>query len=280
MKRKVFALILVMGVSSAIGRGQEKLTPDLWKRIDSESPKPLPQSPVVRRETSDAFDEGLKGKVKRVISEYRSYGDVCEASGRLLDSIDDYDQNGNQLRNVSFANCGKLLGIQVYGYIDGFRASLYKRVAPSSGTFTMVGGPPPKPNPPTQRPDKRYTNKYEYSYTEGKLTEMRIFHSDGSRGMYYKYSSSPTERSTSAFTYDDEPSWRSVYKLDDKGNEIEETIIDVRKVHGHDTVYRIHNKAFDQAGNWIRRSTYKLKDEAGKISEVLISEEVRTITYH
>lgn len=190
-------LILLIAFCTTIGFAQEKLTPDLWKRIDFESPAPLPQSPVVIRPTSDAIDDGLKGNVKRVISEYRSYNDVCAKHGRLLNNIDDYDQNGNQLRNASFANCGELVGITVYGYIDGFRASLYKSIF-SSGGFTMVGGPPPKPNPSKHKPDKRYTHKYLYSYTDGKLTEMRMFRNDGSRGMYYKYASSLTERSTSA----------------------------------------------------------------------------------
>ncbi len=252
MKIKNFALLLVIGVCTTIGLAQEKLTPALWKRIEAESPKPLPQSPVVKRETTDAQDDGLKGKAKRVISEYRSYTDVFADRGRVLSNIDDYDQNGNQLRNVSFANGGKMVGIHVYGYIDGFRSSLYKSVPRLYDRFTVVGAPPPKPNPPTQEPDKRYTYKYEYSYTGGNLTLMRMFHNDGRRGMYYKYSTSPTERSTSAFTEDDEHNWRMVYKLDDKGNEIEHISADVRKVYGYDTVYRIHNKAFDEAGNWIQ----------------------------
>lgn len=72
-----------------------------------------------------------------------------------------------------------------------------------------------------------------------------------------------------------------VYKLDDKGNEIEETEVDVRNVYGSDKVCRIHNIAFDKAGNWIQRSTYEIiKSKAGKVSETLISEEFRTITYH
>lgn len=71
-----------------------------------------------------------------------------------------------------------------------------------------------------------------------------------------------------------------VYKLDDKGNEIEQISVDVRKVYGKDIVYRIQNKAFDQAGNWIQRSRYEIQSENGKTSEILISDEFRTITYH
>ncbi|MBX3294120.1 MAG: hypothetical protein KF762_00160 [Acidobacteria bacterium] len=279
MKKTIFALILGISVFATVGLAQEKLTPELWRRIDSDGPKPLPQSPAVKRETTDAEDEGLKGKVKRVIREYRSYTDVCAKRGRLLGDIDDFDQNGNQLRAVSFANCGQLVGITVYGFIDGFRASLYKSVF-SSGSVTLLNAPPPKPNPPTQKPDERYTYKFEYSYTAGKPTLMRMFHNDGRRGMYYKYSSSPTEKSTSAFTPDDEHNWRMVYKLDDKGNEIEQISVDVRKVYGKDIVYRIQNKAFDQAGNWIQRSRYEIQSENGKTSEILISDEFRTITYH
>ncbi len=283
MKRKSPAplVLLIVVIFTTVGYAQEKLTPALWKRIEAQSPKPLPQSPVVERETSDAQEDGLKGKVKRLISEYRSYSDVCASRGRLLGDIDDYDQNGHRLRNVSFANCGDLVGIQVYGYIEGSRASLYKSIPGSSGgMFAMIGGPPPKPNPPTHKPDKRYTYKYKYFYADGKLTEMRMFHNDGSRGMYYKYSSLPTERSTSAYTYDDEHNWRTIYKLDENGNEIEHINVDVRKVHGYDTVYRTQNKAFDKAGNWTHRTTYKLESKNGKTSETLVSEEFRSITYH
>jgi hypothetical protein len=280
MHIKVFALMMMFGVSVTVGLAQEKLTPALWRRIEAEGPKPLPQAPVVKRETSDAYDDGLKGKVKRVIKEYRSYSDVCSSRGRHLGDIDDYDPRGSHLRNVSFANCGELIGIQVYGYIDGSRVSLYKGVPGNVGRFAVLGTPPSKPNPSTQQSDERYTYKYEYFYTDGRLTEMRMYHNDGRRGMYYKYSSLPTERSTSAFTPDDEHNWRMVYKLDDKGNEIEETDVDVRKVYGRDTVYRIRNKTFDVAGNWIERSTYEVKSNGGKISEVLVSDEFRSITYY
>lgn len=81
MKKTIFALILGISVFATVGLAQEKLTPELWRRIDSEGPKPLPQSPAVKRETTDAEDEGLKGKVKRVIREYRSYTDVCAKRG-------------------------------------------------------------------------------------------------------------------------------------------------------------------------------------------------------
>ncbi|HMS08752.1 MAG TPA: hypothetical protein PKE66_04670 [Pyrinomonadaceae bacterium] len=281
MKKTLFALIVGISVFATVGLAQEKLTPELWRRIDSEGPKPLPQSPAVKRDTTDAEDDGLKGKVKRVIREYRTYTDVCAKRGRLLGDIDDFDQNGNQLRNVAFANCGQLVGITVYGFIDGFRASLDKRVSSAgSGRVTVLRSAPPQPNPPTQKRDERYTYKFEYSYTAGKPTVMRMFHNDGRRGMYYKYSGSPTEKSTSAFTADDEHNWRMVYKLDDQGNEIEQISVDVRKVYGKDIVYRIQNKAFDQAGNWIQRSKYEIQSENGKTSEILISDEFRTIIYH
>lgn len=279
---KVFAILLFLGICSTVGRSQEKLTPDLWKRIDVESPKSLPQQPVVKRATSDAYDDGLVGKVKRVISEYRSYADVCADRGRFLSNIDEYDRNGDQVRNVSFANCGELIGIQVYGYFKGFRASLYKSVPPRAGKFTIFGGDVvrAKPNPATHAPDERYTYKYEYSYADGRLSEMRMFHNDGRRGMYYKYTTSPTERSTSGFTEDGELNWQTVYKLDEKGNEVEQVNMDVRKVYGHDTVYLIRTKVFDAAGNWIERSTYELKAHGATSREMLVSEQFRTITYY
>jgi hypothetical protein len=277
---KAFTFLLFIFILAAIGHTQGKLTPEPWKRIEAESPKPLPQSPVVKRETSDAQDDGLKGKVKRVINEYRSYTDVYANRGRVISNIDDYDQSGNQTRNVNFANGGMLYGIDVYGYINGWRVSLDKTVGGSYGRYTEIGAPPPKPNPATQKPDERYTYKYEYSYTDGNLTLMRMFHNDGKRGMYYKYSTSPTERSTSAFTEDDEHNWRTIYKLDEKGNEIQWTNVDVRKVYGSDKVYRIDNKTFDKAGNWTHRTRYEVKTIDGKPTETLISEEFRTITYH
>lgn len=280
MYRIAITFLFLIAICSTIGYAQDKLTPALWKRIESESPKPLPQTPPVKRETSDAQDDDFKGKVKRVITEYQSYTDVYSDRGRHLSNIDEYDQSGYQIRNILFANGGEFYAIHVYGYIDGFRASLYKPVGGSSGVYGIFGGPPPKPNPAKHKPDERYTYKYEYSYSNGKLSEMRMFYNDGRRGMYYKYDFSPTERTTSAFTYDDELNWRTIYKLDEKGNEIEKTNVDVLKNYGYDRVYRIHDKTFDQAGNWTHRATYEVKTRDGKPSETLISETFRTITYH
>lgn len=275
-----FFLLVFITVCSAVVPAQEKLTPALWKRIENMSPKPLPQKPAVKRESTDAHGKGLKGNVKRVISEHRSYTDIYANRGKVFTGIDEFGVDGNLVRNISFANGGELYSILVYGYIKGFRVSLYKNVNSSQGRFTVLGGPPPKPNPSTQVPDKRYTYKYEYSYENGQLSEMRMFHNDGSRGMYYKYVSSPTEKSTSGFTYDDVINSRYVYKLDDKGNEIEEIDVDVRKVYGRDTTYRIHNKSFDKAGNWTHKATYKVVAENGETTEMLVSEQFRTINYH
>ncbi len=277
--RPIFAVLFALAVLATTISAQDKLSPELWKRIESESPKPLPHTPVVKRESSDAQDNGLKTKVKQVITEYRSYRDVYSDRGRVIGQIDDYDLNGNQIRGILFGNGGMLLGIEVYGFLNGGRISLYKSV-PSAGRLIGIGSAPPKPNPPTQKPDPRYTHKYEYTYTDGNLTLMRMFRNDGSRGMYYKYSTSPTERSTSAFTEFDELNWRTIYKLDEKGNEIEQINVDVRKFYDGDRVYRIDNKAFDKAGNWTHRAKYEVNVRDGQRAETLISESFRIITYH
>src|SRR5687768_8698376 len=95
-------LLLIISVFSISAFSQIKLSEDYEKKIKEATPKPLPQSPVSEKLTSDAEDEKLKGKVKTVIWERIGLSGVEKPIGRRYRSITDFDEKGNFLKDISF----------------------------------------------------------------------------------------------------------------------------------------------------------------------------------
>ena len=86
-------------------------------------PSPLPQTPVVQRAGSDASDEGLRGRVRTVLTEGQGLSGSWALEGRKRNSFDTYNEQGNTLRSESYDYKGNLYSITVYGFIDGSRVS-------------------------------------------------------------------------------------------------------------------------------------------------------------
>jgi len=80
----------------------EEQTADLLnKMIEQATPPPLPQSPAVKRATTDAADQGLKGKVKTVTTESAQFNESRVPRNRKQDSFDTYDESGNFVKRMT-----------------------------------------------------------------------------------------------------------------------------------------------------------------------------------
>lgn len=269
---QVFICILLLAIFSSFGYAQKSSQADFSKKIEEATPKSLPQTPVVKRLTSDAQDDGLKGKVKSLVEEREGLTGIEKPIGRRLSSTTDFDEQGNCLKEVYFEYRGRPYNVRVYGYIDNQRVSLSKLVDIREGFDTDSGRPRAENN---TKPDTRYTFKYEYKYENGKLSEMQLFNNKGGKSMRYVYKFKQNQMEKLAYTEDNELNSKYLYTFDKNG--IESGRIDL--VPGNDK-FQYQNVIIDEKGNWTKRTFSRLENKNGKEFYEPIAIEYRTITYY
>ncbi len=259
---------------------QTEIDAELNRRYEAMKPSPLPQTPAVPRLTTDAQDEGLKGKVKKVIEESEDRSGTWSVQGRKTSSIEYYDQNGALTQRDSYDSQGKPFQVTVYGYIDGKRVSRSKTDSDSETVFSALGPPSAAAAGPPRKSDPGYDYSFEYKYENGKLAERQMFFSSGRKGMRYVYEHSPNQVEELAYTDEGKLNQRYLSVLDANGNEIERTDFGVLNFHIYgDRKYR-HSYEFDAAGNWIKKVTLKEAKENGVAGWHPAYVSYRTITYY
>jgi hypothetical protein len=241
---------------------QGSVDANLQRRVEAATPTALPQSPIAPKEKSDAEDEGLKGKVETVTEEDEDRSGTWGTQGRHMSSVEEYNEFGNKTKRISYDSKGKPFEITVYGYLDGARVSKSQTIDYDEDPPLMALG---APSAATKPRDNRFGTKYTYKYVDGRLNEMQLIHNNGEKGMRYvtNYQGSQMEE----LVYDDkgELNMKFLYKLDEKGNKIERTDVDVLKIRGGvDTHYTIRYESFDDHGNWTKKVNAKLVNEGGK----------------
>ncbi|MBL8124389.1 MAG: hypothetical protein JNJ39_09815 [Blastocatellia bacterium] len=258
---------------------QAEVDAELARRYEAMKPVPLPQAPAVSRPTSDAQDEGLKGKVKKVIEESEDRSGTWGVQGRKTTSVEYYDQSGALTQRDSYDSQGKPFQITVYGYIDGMRVSNYK-TDNEGNVFTVMGAPSPAVAIAPRKSDPRFKYSYEYKYEGGKLVERQMVHNNGRRGMRYAYKHSLNQVEELVYSDDGKLNQRYVSILDANGNEIERTDFGVvnHDLYG-DRRYK-YSYEFDAAGNWVKKVTLKEVKENGVTSWLPDYISYRTITYY
>lgn len=259
---------------------QEEIDAELRRRYEAMKPPPLPQTPAVTRLTTDAQDEGLKGKVKKVIEESEDRSGTWGVQGRKISSIEYYDQSGALTQRDLYDSEGKPFQVTVYGYLDGKRVSRSKIDSDNESTFSELGPPRAATQGPPRKSDPRYKYSYEYNYEDGKLVERQIVHNNGRKGMRYVYKHSPNQVEKLVYSDDGKLNQRYVSILDANGNEVERTDFGVvnHDIYG-DRKYKLSYE-FDAAGNWIKKVTLKEVNENGVTSWQQDYISYRTITYY
>lgn len=250
---------------------------EVKRRVAEATPKPLPQEPVAKRAKTDAEDEGLQGRVKTVFTEAEDLSGTWSVSRRKPESMDYYNEQGNLTKAESYDYKGNPFDITVYGYLDGERVSKFSTIQyeydPPPMLMTSAAGEPPL------KYDPRYSYKFKFKYDEkGNLTEKVFYGNNGKLWLRYVYSYKGQQREELVYDEKGSLNQKYLYTLDDKGNEIEETIFDV-KDNSVERKYT-YTYEFDSEGNWIKRVTKKLFTKEGKSSFEPYSVTYRTIAYY
>jgi hypothetical protein len=273
-----FLLVIIFSIGSY---GQKSLKADYVKKIQESTPKPLPQSPVVKRLTSDAQDDNLKGKVKSIIEEREGLTGIEKPIGIRPSGNAYYDEQGNYLKQVSFDYRGVPYYIVTYGFIEGARVSLSNSISYGDSDRAGTTGKQRQKQEVTTKPDTRYDLRYEYKYKDGRLSEMQLFNNKSEKSMRYVYKYKPNQMEVFAYTEDDELNSKYRYLYDENGTEIGRIDFNVRQPEiPESNKFKYENIVLDEKGNWIKRTFSKLEVENGKEVYTLIAVEYRTITYY
>ncbi|MBX7061856.1 MAG: hypothetical protein K1X52_09370 [Pyrinomonadaceae bacterium] len=254
---------------------------EILRNYEAAKPKPLPQSPAVRKLNSDAEDDGLKGHVREVREEIESESLTSEVKVKTLSSIVRYDRSGMRVQRDSYDSKGRPSYVAVYGYIDGRRVSNSKSIYYDddppmfgSGGFAQIKAP--------REPDPRYRYSYEYKYDDGKLIEEQIFFNDGSQSTRTVYKYAPNQLEELVYSSDGKLNQRYVSTLDAKGNMLAMTDVALPGFgfgSDGDRKYR-YSYEFDKTGNWIKKATSREVKENGTSTYKPYSATYRTITYY
>ena len=249
---------------------------ELQRKFEAMKPSALPQEPVAVRETTDAQDENLKGKVKKVVEDSEDLSGTWSVQGRKSSSVTYFNENGNYVERDLYDYKGNPFQITMYGYIDGKRVS-------NSKTTSYEYDPPPimvpksKTEESVKKADPRYEYSFEYKYKDGKISERQMVYSNGKKGLRYvsNYNGNQFEK----LVYDEkgELNQKYLYTLDKDGNEIEGISYGVLKIYP-DRKYR-RTYEFDDKENWIKQITSTETTENGVTSFKPSSITYRTITY-
>ena len=241
-------------------------------------PSPLPQTPVPRRAGSDASDEGLRGRVKSVLSESEDLSGTWSVQGRKRDLLDTYNEQGNRVRTEEYDSRGNLSAITVYGYIDGSRVSAFNSIDREYNPPPLIVSVAPAPGAEIKKPDPRYQYRFGFKYDDKKrLTEMTYFQSTGEIWLRYVYKYKGNQTEELVYSEDGSLNQRSLHVLDDQGNEIEETIFET---NGSIRAKEKFTYKFDAQGNWTTRTTSKIVMDEKREQSIPYSVRFRTITYY
>lgn len=278
IKNTFFCLSLLVLFSVSVYT-QTPLKVDIAKKIEQATPKSLPQTTVVKRLTSDAHNEGLKGRVKSVFEEREGLTGIEKPIGKRFALIEYYDEEGNHLKRVLFEYRGKPYAVIVYGYIDNQRVSLSNSI--SDGNDFRTSSIEETATENKSKPDFRYELRYDYKYENGKMSEMQLFDNKGSESMRYIYKYKQNQMEKLGYSENGKLNTKYLYILDDKGNETARIDFDVRQPQiSESNKFQYQKVTFDERGNWIRRTFSKLEVENEKEIYKPIAIEYRTITYH
>lgn len=249
---------------------------ELQRNFEAMKPSALPQEPIAAKETTDAQDENLKGKVKKIAEDSEDLSGTWSVQGRKPSSVTYFDEKGNYTEIDLYDYKGNPFTIRMYGCIDGKRVS-------NSKTTRYEYDPPPimvaksKTEEPVKKADPRYEYSYEYKYKDGKIIERQMVYSNGKKGLRYVSNYNGNQVEKLVYTEKDELNQKYLYTLDKNGNEIEGISYGVLKIYP-DRKYR-HTYEFDEKGNWIKQITSTETTENGVTSFKLSSVTYRTITY-
>jgi len=242
------------------------------KSVKFEPKKKTVIDAVSQKQKVDRETKGLKGNVKSVD---RQISLIDKSSGqpestRQRGSTEEFDAAGNLTVEKHYDPFGDVLALVTYSFLDGERVM---KLDIKSKRMLVLRPPVGPGQGPTRASDPRYTAKLKYKYdSNGNLIESTSVYSDGSPATKHVYTFTANEREELAYSANGSLSHKYVFKIDDKGNEVERFAIQYESPQGpvQGKTYYTYLE-FDSQGNWIKR-----RESQGGESWIIY----RTITYH
>lgn len=236
------------------------------------------------KQQTDSEAEGLKGRVKTVVTEYanvtREAGASVEGKRRPF-RTDYYDENGNLTRSLVYDSEGNLTDTFDFFFLGGERVYKTSEVQSKDGPPEAVAPPGPQRR---EQPDQGYDVKLIYKHdargnrveelqyqNDGTLEGRVVSEYDGKGLMQTKYNYGPGGGlgTSSAYTYDD------------KGVVTGE-VVRVHEGASRSTVSHRYSYTyeFDARGNWIKRNESDAADREPSPTAQPTLVSYRTITYY
>jgi hypothetical protein len=272
--QRISFLILSLIIAACFAAAQPSKQVDAARKIEEAEPKALPQSPVVKKLTSDAQDRSLKGNVKLVIEETEYLTKTSESQSRIPVFETYFNEAGMLVKEITYNAKGNPSKIDVYGYLDGARVASSAKIKyesqtqPATNTEKLLDG------------DKRYDSKYEYKYDEkGFLKERLLYRNDGvlNSKIIYNRVGDKIEQ----LYYDDAGKIYTTAKLtlDERGN-VTENISGSPNSQSPPNIITFSYYSFDENGNWTKRVVFRKAGQLDGSYEEQLSVQYRKITYY
>lgn len=251
-------------------------------KIDALTVRPLPQSPKVKLEVTDADAENLRGPVRMVFVESKSYDANSDRWERGLIKFMEFGEDRNRIREAWYGWSSSINAVYTYGYIDGMRVQAAHLPA-NANRFTVKAGAAGAPELPSAKhaADDRYDIAYLYEFKSGRRSRLRLLQNNGADLQQITYDWSGREMINKNILPSGELNQHVIYKYDAEGNEVEAKSYEhgPRGVTGKYSTYATSYEEFDSHHNWTRRTIYEVPKKGKKRSEKLTRTEYRTITY-
>jgi len=255
---------------------QKVVKVDFAKKIADATPEALPQSPIEKRPSTDARDDGIKGKVKSVIEYTVEAGRVK----RELYAEKYYNENGNLIRSVSYGE-GYPDSVVVYGYVDGMRVRRSGDIEYAKGekplSKQIVVAMNTDVDTDAQR-DPRYRMREVRKYDDqNRLIEEASYQNNGQLSSRTTFTYEGNVRIERGFFPDGQEISKTRETLDASGDVIEQLM------YGADdeppSRYTMKHQ-LDSQGNWIVEQTYEEKTVRKRKITKLLWTSYRTIEYY
>lgn len=236
------------------------------------------------RHQSDSEADGLKGRVKTVLTEYNAVtrGPGAPAEGRHQPlRTDYYDENGNLTRSLVYDSDGRPSDVFEYFFLNGERVYKTGNVQSKDSLPTVVK---PSRQEGREERDPGYDVKLIYKYdARGNRVEELQYLNDGSleARTVYEYDGKGMLKAKYDYGHGGELSTSNTYTYNGKGDITGETVWE----HGGDSKGTILHKysytyEFDTMGNWIKRIESDAAGPAPPSNNPVTLITYRNITYY
>jgi hypothetical protein len=244
-------------------------------KILSAMPTELPQTSNFKKTNTDVADEGIKGNVKSLTEEIETTRQDDGVLSREKTNEKFYSRQGWLIKEISYDFFdGFPVSVQVYGFIDNMRVSnigFIQSETTSRGIMAFV---------PKNKPDNRYSSRYEYKYDESNRMKEELIYRNDSELMNkntFDYAENKVEESQ----FKGEKLQSKRVRFYGKQHLVKDEIVtrfSNDKIDENKFSYKY--ESFDKKGNWTKQIKLIQKSENGKEFYHPIYTVYRIITYY